>query len=218
MTDDWHKAFQAQRAGRSALLTNKQREDLKKPYVDASDRDAARAAERYKDKAKQAAKAQEVKRFIDEAFGLPNEMDLEASLARPGPVSGPTARAEALAHDPAATSAEPDRRSGSTQASEQSPVRAPRRRGRPTGDAEHHLKEIETVLRVAVREYPPSAGSWPSFGKMAEHLLTLPAVQATRYGKESIEKILRGALPKMRELKITSPYQPKITSPHQSRV
>ena len=84
MTDDWHKAFQAQRAGRSALLTNKQREDLKKPYVDASDRDAARAAERWEDKVKQAAKAQEVKRFIDEAF--PNEMDLEPSLARPGPV------------------------------------------------------------------------------------------------------------------------------------
>jgi hypothetical protein len=212
MTDDWHKAFQAQRAGRSALLTNKQRENLKRPYVDASDRDAAREAERWEDKVKQAAKAQEAKRLIDEAFGLPNEMDLGAWLARQGP-EGPTAPAEALARDPAATSSEPDGPSGSTQASEQPPVRAPRRRGRVPGEAQQHRKEIGIVLREAVRESPPGArrGGKPSFGDMAKHLMTVPAVnQGTRYKEEATEQILRGVYPKMIELGIQSPYRNRV--------
>jgi hypothetical protein len=67
MTDDWHKAIQSQRAGRPGLLTEKQREDLEKPYVDAPDALAEQKIKPRADNVKRAARAREVKHSTDEA-------------------------------------------------------------------------------------------------------------------------------------------------------
>lgn len=95
----------------------------------------------------------------------------------------------------------------STEAAGQA-SRAPqsRKRGRPANDEEQRRKEINAVLSAAQREYPHQRGK--SFKTMADHLLSLPQVRATRFkSRSTVEQILRGKYPPMLQLNIRSPYQ-----------
>jgi hypothetical protein len=83
--------------------------------------------------------------------------------------------------------------------------RPSRSRGRPAGDAERRAKEIQALLTVARREFPPPS---TRYRMMAKHLLRCPEVQSTRFRSESaVIQILRGDYPPMKASSIRSPYR-----------
>jgi hypothetical protein len=90
--------------------------------------------------------------------------------------------------------------------------RPQRKKGKPAVQPAQHRSDILRILELAKREYPQKPGGPPmpmglSYAKMAERLESLRGID--RYGWSAIDQILRGAYPKMRELKIESPYAKK---------
>jgi hypothetical protein len=81
----------------------------------------------------------------------------------------------------------------------------PRRKGRPVSDPDRIKQAIQIVLKVAVREYPPTTSAKVGYNRMAKHLANHDEVEKTSFGASAIEKILRNAYRSMPP-DIRSPY------------